>query len=130
MIEQVRVDISRARKTIDYSAEQALRSNLYQNQAWMFYEILCNPESIIKMATAFFNRRRIGISIFWDYDYLPSYKNGGYDKQLGCFVTEDFRRNKIGTMLVERMNVDRHIITGTGVSGSRDFWDKVRPEFV
>lgn len=124
----VRVDVSVAKSTIQYAAQQALKSRLYEHESWMFYSILKQPESIIKMATAFINRKRVGISVLWDYDKLDEYKGAGYADQIGCFVNPIFRRHKIGTMLVGRMNVHSDIVNGTGVAGSRQFWETVRPE--
>ncbi len=124
----VRVDVSIVQSTIQYAAKQALRYKLYEHESWMFYSILQQPAAIIKMATAFINRKRVGISVLWDYDKLDEYRGAGYADQIGCFVDPIFRRHKIGTMLVGRMNVSNDIVNGTGVQGSRTFWETVRPE--
>lgn len=123
----VRIDVSTVSNTIEYAAKQALRNHLYENTFWMFYSILQQPESIIKMATAFVDRKRVGIAMLWDYNMLDDYRNGGYSEQIGCFINPNFRRQKIGTMLIERMGVSDDIPNGFGVAGSREFWGKVRP---
>lgn len=124
----MRVEVSVATSTIQYAAKQALKSRLYEHESWMFYSILQQPESIIKMATAFVNRKRVGISLLWDYEMLDEYRGAGYTHQIGCFISPIFRRQRIGSMLVHRMNVSNDIVNGTGVEGSRKFWETVRPE--
>lgn len=124
----VKVDVSTVPNTIAYAAKQALKSRLYEHESWMFYSILQQPSAIIKMATAFINRKRVGISVLWDYDKLDEYRGSGYMNQIGCFVNPIFRRHRVGSMLVGRMNVSNDIVNGTGVAGSREFWQTVRPE--
>lgn len=125
MIDDVRVHVSRSRMSVEWAAKQALRSELYEHKSWMFYEILQNPDSIIKIGTAFFNRKRIGISVYWDYQKLEEYANSSYARQLGCFIRPEFRRQGIGHALVKRMN-EKSAVVGTGLTGSRTFWETVR----
>lgn len=125
MIEDVRVHVSRSRMSIEWAAKQALRSKLYEHESWMFYEILQNPDCIIKIGTAFFDRKRIGVSIYWDYQKLEDYAASSYARQLGCFIKPEFRRHGIGQALVKRMN-EKTAVVGTGLAGSRTFWENVR----
>ncbi len=126
----VTVKVATKTNTIQEAARRALDAGLYQNTFWMFYEILQTPKCIIKIATAFHNRKRIGVSIYWDWEKLPDYRDMGYDPQLGCYVKEDFRRHKIGSQLVTRIRAPHDVCVGTGLSCSRDFWPTVKPESV
>ncbi len=130
MIDEVSIKISRVPTTISYAAQQALKLELYQYRWWMFHQVLDENHSIIKMATAFYRRKRIGISLFWNYDDLSGYETSDYGTQLGCYVRPEFRRHGIGRMLIERMNVNARV--GSGIAESEHFWNKVfdgKPEW-
>lgn len=130
MIDEVVVKVSRAPASIAYAANQALRNELYQRRWWMFHQVLSENHSIIKMATAFYRRKRIGISLFWNYDELEGYEHSEYGTQLGCFVRPEFRRHGIGRLLVKRMNIKARV--GVGIPDSEQFWNAVfdgKPEW-
>lgn len=121
----VNVRVATKRNTIEEAAQAAFKSGLYQNTFWMFYEILQTPRSILKIATAFHNRKRVGVSIFWDWEQLPDYRDMGYEPQLGCFVKEDYRRHKVGSQLITRMKQPDSVCIGTGLADSVHFWESV-----
>lgn len=126
----VNINVSVKENTIHANARRALIDGLYQNPNWMFYELLLRPVPIIRMATAFYNRKRVGISLYWDYDLIPEYKGQAPSRQLGCYVKEEFRRHGIGTQLVNRMRVPEQVLVGQGLSISLAFWNTVKPHAV
>lgn len=124
----VNVTVSTVPTTISIAAQKALENRLYQNQCWMFYDLLQRPTAIIKLATAFWKRKRIGVAIYWDYELLEEFAGDGYERQVGCFVREEFRRQNVGSQLIERIRVPKDVKVGQGLAISRDFWAQVKPE--
>lgn len=124
----VNITVSRVPGTIELAAERALQHQLYQAKSWMFYDLFCQPWAILKMATAFYARKPIGVAVYWDYDKLNDYEDSGYDFQVGCFVKEEFRRHSVGRQLIQRIRVPKTVAVGCGVVDSRSFWNQVKPE--
>jgi GNAT superfamily N-acetyltransferase len=123
-----KVVVSKSKNTIQEASRMALKMGLYQSPSWTFYELLTVPKATIRMATAFVNRKRVGISIYWDYELMDDYAGCGYYKQVGCYVKDEYRRQGIGTQLIERMNVSESVAVGTGIFESQEFWAKVKPQ--
>lgn len=124
----VNIQVSQVPSTISKAALRALKHELYQSKSWMFYDLFQYPESILKIATAFHNRKPVGVAVYWDYDKHPLYKfSCDYNTQVGCYVKEDFRRHKIGHQLVNRIKAGKQAAVGRGLPGSVDFWKTTRP---
>jgi hypothetical protein len=109
------------------ACDRALKNSLYESKGWMFYELFNEPQAIIKMATAFVNRKPVGVSVYWDFDLLTGYDYNVEHRQLGCFVKEEFRRRHIGARLVHRIRAPKTARVGVGLAISRSFWPSVRP---
>lgn len=124
----VNISVARSPTTIKKATERALKFELYQAKFWMFYDLFYRPEAILKTATAFHNRKPVGIAVYWDYDKLEEFAHQGYDRQVGCYVKEDFRRHKVGSQLIERIKVPKNAAVGQGLALSREFWAVVKPE--
>ena len=105
----------------------AIKKGLYQHKSWMLYSYLMDRyinSIVIGFALENGIRVPVGVAIVTSKSPVGVTLISKVGRVVMVYVKENYRRQKVGTKLLSKLDLPRNPILLSGINGSRDFYTK------